>query len=250
MTSRPGRRERRRAAAAKRAHAVGTPDAVHCEMQLGSTALHDERLRTVVGILIASGARTVLDLGCGSGALLERLIGEVQFTAVVGIDSSVRALHRARLLLEARGDGRVDRLTLVHGSFAAANAPLAGFDAAAMVETIEHVPSHRLSGVERTVFAEWRPSLVVITTPNREYNVRFGLAEGEYRSADHHFEWCRSRFRGWSDGVASRNGYEVECSGIGPLDPLLGSPTQLAVFSRPASGRRTASPSSPPRPAR
>jgi hypothetical protein len=73
----------------------------------------------------------------------------------------------------------------------------------------------------------------VMTTPNAEYNVLFeGLAAGALRHRDHRFEWTREQFAQWAGGVAGRNGYQVALSGIGPADPALGCPTQLAVFSR------------------
>lgn len=101
-----------------------------------------------------------------------------------------------------------------------------------MVETIEHVEPSALSGVEHAVFALLCPTLVVMTTPNSEYNVRYGLAEGEIRQPDHRFEWGRARFASWAGGVGRRNGYGVEMSMIGRPDPRLGSPTQMATFRR------------------
>jgi small RNA 2'-O-methyltransferase len=194
--------------------------------------LHEERLATVSNILIDNAVRTVLDLGCGSGALLERLLADERFTRLVGVDTSIQAVQQAEHRLNEVPGGEPDRLRVLHGSFTTPDTALCGFDAAAMIETIEHVPPERLSAVERVVFAEWNPSLVVITTPNREYNVRLGMADDEFRHPDHRFEWCRARFRRWASGVAARNGYHLECRGVGPRDPLLGSPTQVGIFRR------------------
>jgi small RNA 2'-O-methyltransferase len=196
----------------------------------GVTELHEERLDAVVGILVGSGAHTVLDLGCGSGALLERLNRDERFTRIVGIDSSIEAVRQAERRLQDLPGGEGDRLRIVHGSFTESDPSLSGFQAIAMIETIEHIPPERLSAMERVVFSELRPSLVVMTTPNREYNARLRLADDEYRHPHHQFEWCRARFRRWAEGVATRNGYRLECLEIGPRDPLLGSPTQMGVF--------------------
>jgi small RNA 2'-O-methyltransferase len=196
--------------------------------------LHEERLDAVVRALIASGARTVVDLGCGSGSLVRRLAAEPAFTRIVGVDTSLEALRVAERTLGGAVDG--DRVVLRYGSFTEPDDDLRGFDAAALVETIEHVEPSQLSRVERAVFARLRPGAVVITTPNSEYNVRFGLAEGELRHADHRFEWPRARFRSWAEGVGERNGYRVSSGDIGPADPLLGSPTQMAVFVRTTEG--------------
>lgn len=198
-----------------------------------STPLHDERLDTVTGVLLASGAASILDLGCGTGELLSRLLRHDQFTRIVGVDTSAEALSHARRLVQSARAGEQNRLALVQGSFTEPSVELGGFHAATLVETIEHIAPGDLSRLERAVFAGWRPGLVVVTTPNREYNVLYGLSEGEYRHPEHLFEWDRSRFRSWASGVARRNGYGVECDGIGPSDPLLGSPTHLGVFRRP-----------------
>ena len=194
------------------------------------SALHEERLDTVVQLLLGSGARRVLDLGCGSGALLERLLAEPHFTRIVGVDSCQMALGLASQL---RGsDPRGDRLSLRHGSFCEVDDDLCGFDAAAIVEAIEHVDPGHLSQVERSVFTRIRPRLVVMTTPNREYNELLGMREGELRHPEHRFEWTRWRFETWALGVGRRNGYGVAFDGIGPASAWLGCPTQAAIFRR------------------
>jgi hypothetical protein len=109
---------------------------------------------------------------------------------------------------------------------------LSGFDAAALVETIEHVDPSQLSRMEHAVFVVWRPNLVVLTTPNSEYNPVLGLAPGEFRHSDHRFEWDRQKFRSWASGVAERCGYKITFEYIGPRDPDFGSSTQMAVFRR------------------
>jgi len=74
---------------------------------------------------------------------------------------------------------------------------------------------------------------VVVTTPNSEYNVRWeSLPAGHVRHADHRFEWTRAEFRDWAGPVAARFGYAVAYAGVGPDDPEVGPPTQLAVFTR------------------
>ncbi|MEX2581867.1 MAG: methyltransferase [Gemmatimonadota bacterium] len=201
-----------------------------------STPLHEERLDTVTRILLQSGARTILDLGCGAGSLLQRLVAEERFTRIVGLDTSIQALVQAASSLGVTvGEG--GRLSLFHQGFDMYDPRLVDFDAATMVETIEHVRPDRLSVVERVVFGEWKPKVVVMTTPNRDYNPLLNLAEGECRQPDHFFEWGRQKFRSWIEGVAQRNGYDARCEGIGPADLLRGSPTQVAVFDLRAEPR-------------
>jgi len=52
------------------------------------------------------------------------------------------------------------------------------------------------------------------------------------RHADHRFEWTRAEFQQWANAVAGRRGYAVVVSGIGPDDADVGSPTQMAVFTK------------------
>jgi small RNA 2'-O-methyltransferase len=194
-----------------------------------STALHDERLNAVVEHLLRGSPELLLDLGCGSGALMERVLLESRVQHVIGIDSSPLALHAARRRLESLGVE--DRWTLREGSIMRLQEDLDAVDAVALVETIEHLNPSHLSKLERAVF-DLRPGLVVITTPNREYNSLYGMGSGEYRHPDHRFEWDRRRFEGWASGVAARSAYHVHFDGIGAAHAWYGSPTQMAIFHR------------------
>jgi small RNA 2'-O-methyltransferase len=165
----------------------------------------------------------VLDLGCGDGHLLARLAASSQFSRLVGIDIDPRAVATARATLALPTQGHDARTQVLCDSFEDPGHRWAGFDAAVMLETIEHVDPGRLSRVEEAVFETMQPGTVLITTPNQEFNVLHGLAPGERRHWDHRFEWPRARFRHWARGVASRRGYTVSFVDIGPADPDLGS---------------------------
>lgn len=199
------------------------------------TSLHEERLDHTVSVLKSLEGESLLDLGCGQGSLLYRVLREPKFTEVVGVEYSALTLSGTRSMLaghlEAR-DGGKPRLRLLCGSYAERNDALVGFDIATMIETIEHVPPRSLSSVEAAVFGQYRPRSLYMTTPNQEYNVLFDLAPSEFRDPDHTFEWTRAKFREWASGVARRNGYAVRFGGIGEQDEAFGPPTQTALFSR------------------
>jgi 3' terminal RNA ribose 2'-O-methyltransferase Hen1 len=198
-------------------------------------SLNEQRLAAVTDAIGASGARRVLDLGCGQGTLTRALLKLPSIDHVVGIDVSHRSLEIAarRLHLDTMTPRQRERVELLQGSLTYRDRRLEGFDLAAIVEVIEHLDQSRLGSFERVVFAHAHPTHIVITTPNREYNVRFEtLPVGTLRHRDHRFEWTRSEFEAWATGVASRHGYVFKLSPIGPVDDEVGSPTQMAVFSR------------------
>ena len=202
-------------------------------------SLNDQRLGAVMAAIRASGARRVLDLGCGEGKLLRELIKDKQFVEIVGLDVSIRSLENARdrLKVDRMSEAQAARRKLVHGSLIYRDRRLEGFDAAAVVEVVEHLDPPRLSAFERVVFEFARPGTVVLTTPNREYNVTWENVGAErLRHPDHRFEWTRQEFRAWAEDVAGRYGYGVRFLPVGPVDEALGPPTQMGVFERTEAG--------------
>jgi 3' terminal RNA ribose 2'-O-methyltransferase Hen1 len=198
-------------------------------------SLHEQRLATVLGALRGCGATSVVDLGCGEGKLLRLLLEDRQFARIVGMDVSHRSLEVAsdRLKLDRLPPRQRERITLLHGSLMYRDERLAGFDAAAVVEVIEHLDPPRLAAFERVTFEFARPATVIVTTPNVEYNVRWEtLPAGRFRHRDHRFEWSRSEFERWANAIAARFGYAVRFAPVGPVDPEVGAPTQMATFTR------------------
>jgi 3' terminal RNA ribose 2'-O-methyltransferase Hen1 len=198
-------------------------------------SLNEQRLATVVGEVQASGARRVVDLGCGGGKLVDCILRETTVEKVVGVDVSYRSLEIAsrRLHLDTMAPRLRERVDLLQGALTYRDQRLRDFDLATVVEVVEHLDPPRLGAFERAVFAHAQPRTVIVTTPNVEYNARFEtLPAGQLRHRDHRFEWSRAELAEWADGVAGRHGYAVRYAGIGPEDPELGAPTQMAVFTR------------------
>jgi 3' terminal RNA ribose 2'-O-methyltransferase Hen1 len=197
--------------------------------------LWQQRVGTVVAVLRSTGAKRIVDLGCGEGKLLRELLEEKSFSEIVGMDVSYRSLEIAarRLRLERMPPKQRERLKLMHGSLMYRDNRLAGYDAATVVEVIEHLDPPRLAAFERVVFEAARPKIVVVTTPNAEYNGKFGtLPAGQFRHKDHRFEWSRAEFQQWSQRIAERFGYSARFLPVGDEDRVVGAPTQMGVFTQ------------------
>ncbi|AOS61643.1 3' terminal RNA ribose 2'-O-methyltransferase Hen1 [Actinoalloteichus hymeniacidonis] len=210
------------------------PDTVAEQRPARGTAAR-ERRAAVVEALRASGASSVVDLGCGNGELVADLLADPTFTEVTGVDVSMRSLRIAekRIGVERLSDSQRSRLTLRQSALTYLDDELLGYDAAALVEVVEHVDPARLPALERAVFGHARPGTVVVTTPNREHNASFEtLTPAGFRHTDHRFEWTRGEFAAWARQICRRYRYRVRFEGVGATHPEFGPLTQLAVFNR------------------
>jgi 3' terminal RNA ribose 2'-O-methyltransferase Hen1 len=198
-------------------------------------SLHEQRLAAVMAVLDDSGIKSVLDLGCGEGRLLKLLLQKKRFERILGMDVSYRALELAqsRLHLDRLPAKQKERIALIHGALTYRDKRLEGYDAAAVVEVIEHLDPPRLAAFERVLFEFARPTTIVITTPNVEYNVKFAtLPAGKFRHRDHRFEWTRQEFQTWATRIAEHFNYTTRFLPIGPEDADVGAPSQMCVFSK------------------
>lgn len=218
------------AASASEGDAPTPPDPV--EAALG---LHEQRLNAVLAAVRAIGATSLADLGCGEGKLLARALDEPELARIFGMDVSTQALARARRALhfDTLPPARRARIEVAQGSLLYRDRRLEGFDAAALVEVVEHLDAPRLRAMERVVFQHARPRRVIVTTPNREYNVHWpAVGAHRLRHRDHRFEWTRAECQAWAERVAAAYGYRAARQELGPADPTLGAPSQLIIFDR------------------
>jgi SAM-dependent methyltransferase len=206
---------------------------VTSEAEAKPKPLSVRRREAVLEALEELGASSVIDLGCGQGELVGALLARPRFARVAGMDVSPMALTIAarRLKLERMPDARRARLTLFQGALTYTDKRLSGYDAAVLMEVVEHVDPSRLAALERVVLGRARPRHVLVTTPNVEYNPRYEFLTG-LRHPDHRFEWTRAEFTAWAGDAAARYGYRVAFRAVGDEDPELGPPTQMGVFTR------------------
>lgn len=214
---------------------IEDPAAAHTQLQkVKKERLHDIRLRLVAEKLKQSGAASVIDLGCGDGKLLRLLLKEKQFTRIAGTDVSYSELEKSqdKLHWNEMPEKQRERISLFQSSLTYRDKRFSGFDAAAVVEVIEHLDPNRLPALEKSLFTYAKPQTIVLTTPNREYNVRYeNLSAGKVRHSDHRFEWTRSEFAAWAERVARENNYTVVFFPVGEEEENIGAPSQMAVFT-------------------
>lgn len=210
-------------------------EAENTEEKEERTPLNTQRMETVKNAVLASGASSVIDLGCGECRLTSLLLNEQQIKKVTACDVSVAELEKAaqRLHLDRMQPYRRNKLTLIQASLTYRDKRFEGYDCACVIEVIEHIEPMRIPAFERAVFEFAAPRTVILTTPNREYNANYEhMQENTLRHGDHRFEWTREEFRAWTEHICEKFGYTCKISGIGDADENLGSPTQMGVFTK------------------
>jgi 3' terminal RNA ribose 2'-O-methyltransferase Hen1 len=200
-----------------------------------SIGLQHQRLEAVLTVLHDRAVSRVLDLGCGNGALVRLLLRDPRITEVVGMDVARRHLDGAveHWRIDEWPPQQRQRLKLMQGSLLYRDTRLVGYDAAVLMEVIEHLEPTRLETCARMLFGYTRPGMVILTTPNREYNVQWpSLRAGGLRHRDHRFEWARAEFQQWATCMAQPYGYTANFRAVGPEDPHVGAPTQMGIFTQ------------------
>ncbi len=114
-----------------------------------------EEMLDVVARAIPAGARTIVDLGIGTGALAWRCAKVARRARIVGIDADAEMLMMARKRLGPRAD-------LICESFL--RAPLPRCDAVVASLALHHIPTRReKNGLYRRIHAALRPGGRFIT---------------------------------------------------------------------------------------
>lgn len=208
-------------------------------------ALYIQRYQFVHNLLYKENPpiRRVSDFGCAEGRFLVYLKKLPFAEEINAVDVAREALeqtdYHARPIVWDYTFGRNVQLnlSLYKGSVAEPDHRMLGLDAITCVELIEHLPADVLEKFPENVFGYWKPRIVVVTTPNSEFNVLFPqLKRDEFRHWDHKFEWTRAQFRHWCNSVVQKYpDYTYEVAGVGdpPQDRAhVGHCTQIAVFRR------------------
>ncbi|XP_050674299.1 small RNA 2'-O-methyltransferase isoform X2 [Leptidea sinapis] len=179
----------------------------------------------------------VVDFGYHDMSFIKYLKEVPGIKHVLGVDIETIPLQCSSLILGCDEHTRENplKVTLFQGNAADPDYRLIGCDAVIAIEMIEHMLPHDLERFVHTVFGFIKPRIVILTTPNADFNVMFKALENNgLRRLDHFFEWSRSQFNDWCSNIVDRYpNYTVTCKGIGPGPPdtlRLGCCSQLALF--------------------
>ncbi|OAF70229.1 hypothetical protein A3Q56_02002 [Intoshia linei] len=113
------------------------------------------------------------------------------------------------------------------------NTDLAKFDAVSMIEFVEHIHEDKLNDLIKIIFEYMSPRIVIITTPNSDYNHLLEM-KNKFRHDDHKFEWTQNEFQTWCTEISSKYQYKLDFEGVGKLitdtDERVGFCSQVAIF--------------------
>lgn len=229
------------------------------EKALFSPSLSKQRVEYAVRHICQSSALSLVDFGCGSGSLLDSLLEfRTSLEKIVGVDISQRSLTRAAKILHLKLNKNPDLelpckgikfASLYEGSIISYDSRLCNFDIATCLEVIEHMQEADASLFGDVVLGSFCPKILILSTPNYEYNSilqksstesqeadpdeKNQLQSCKFRNHDHKFEWTRKQFSDWATDLATRHDYSVEFSGVGGVaDVEPGFASQIAVFRR------------------
>ncbi|KIJ52572.1 hypothetical protein M422DRAFT_243357 [Sphaerobolus stellatus SS14] len=247
-----------------------------------------QRQTWILDILRRETVESVLDIGCGDGPLLQALVQppwsrpppfddvetrDIYLHTLHGLDPSAYSILSSNegIMPEegqpftgqerwARRQARWTELDvfLWEGGFELMDEEMFEnrmVDAFVATEVIEHLPSELLPLFAPILLGRFRPRLLLLTTPNYNYNQRFsapgkaaptgyldptGRTNRVFRHNDHKLEWTPDEWNDYCTSAAKEFGYEVEVGGLGQaLEPdpwhrevSLGFATQIAVFKR------------------
>ena len=228
-------------------------------------ALYIQRYDYIADILNKYKCSTYLDIGCNNCKLIKYLKNSNEYlNLIIGIDIDDVVLKNGNEYLSPSWfdylKPRVQPLDvyLIKADISEPSDFLVeqigyestGLECVSMVEVIEHMYPEVLEKAINTVFVKLKPQIVVMTTPNSDFNVVFDDMDKEnndpdrsqtekpkFRHWDHKFEWTRYEFQSWCQSLLEKYAeYELVCydgRGLGPEAYTdIGFCSQIALFKK------------------
>lgn len=199
---------------------------------LPKARLNDLRYEAIVNyVKTLSNKETIVDLGAGEGKLSVQL-GFIQgVKEILSVEPSNKYRVRAVDRFQQVNNEEFVEPKSVSGSLFYFDSRLQNKDIIILCEVIEHINESRLPKIFETILKDYRPKVLIVTTPNQEYNAVYDMDEA-MRHHDHRFEWTREQFRQNVEIWVKDNPYQVTFQGIGEEKPVYGYPTQMAIIRR------------------
>ncbi|MCG7377677.1 methyltransferase domain-containing protein [Paenibacillus sp. ACRSA] len=203
--------------------------------------LNELRYRAITEVVARLPHRQrIVDMGAGEGKLSARLATIAGVESILAVEPSgqsrLRAMERFAKLEGRHGVFAVPEPII--GSLFYFDEQLQHQDVMILCEVIEHIEAYRLDGIMNTLLQEYQPEVLIVTTPNKEYNDVYAMEQESFRHHDHRFEWTRAelaeRCVEWSAGT----NYTYTIQGIGEQVEGYGQPTQMIVFGRREEGHQ------------
>lgn len=145
--------------------------------------LYEERNNTIFNLLRDSLCKSVLDVGCGDGRFISLLTENVFFVKIGAVDLSGKKIKRAQ-----KRCNNIEKVHFFNQSFLEYNCEFKHFEAFVLSEVIEHLERDDLQLLFNLIFTVYLPQIVIITTPNRSYNVNYEVLYNGFRHSSHIFE--------------------------------------------------------------
>ncbi|MGW8957419.1 3' terminal RNA ribose 2'-O-methyltransferase Hen1 [Paenibacillus sp. NPDC055715] len=203
--------------------------------------LNELRYQAIMNVIRKLPRRQkIVDFGSGEGKLSARMARMTGVEEIWAVEPSAQAQVRAMERF-AKLERHADAIspTPVTGSLFYYDELLRGKDVMILCEVIEHVDEHRLNRVMETIVTEYQPGVLIVTTPNLEYNEVYNMDQQELRHGDHRFEWSRTEFQERCEQWIKEAPYSLSLEGVGEEVVGFGQPTQMAIFTR-RKGQRDA----------
>lgn len=199
--------------------------------------LNDLRYGKIVEKAEIMRPKSIVDFGSGEGKLSLRLGFLEGVKEILAVEpSEIENLKAKRRFEKVKDQPNFVEPETLWGSLFYFDERLKGKDLIILCEVIEHIDEYRLPKAMDMILHQYTPESLIITTPNKEYNVVYDMEEN-YRHSDHRFEWTRQEFREWCHARNHQNLYELEFLGIGQEHLSQGFPTQMCVFKRTVNGK-------------
>lgn len=152
--------------------------------------LYEERNNTIFNFLCGSLCKSVLDIGCGDGRLVNLLAKSDCFTKIGAVDLSGKRINRAQ-----KKCNYSEKVNFFNQSFFEYNCEFKYFEAFVLSEFIEHFERDDLKSLFELIFTVYFPQIVIFTTPNRSYNTNYEILYNGFRHSSHIFELSENEIR-------------------------------------------------------